>query len=712
MKISKKLPLLVVMSALVANIVLSVIALNNSKSTIIHDSEMHLSSLKESRKGALLNYLDSIREDIVVVAENRQVTTALEEFAVAWRSLEGNPKSRLQDLYITSNPHPTGQKENLDFAPDGSFYSEMHAKHHPWFRKFLRERGYYDIFLFDMQGNLLYTVFKELDYATNLNNGEYKDTDLGNAFRTAASNEAKPSDVFFFDFKPYSPSAGAPASFISTPVFQGDKKIGVLVFQMPIARINKVMAEYAGLGETGQSYIVGQDYLMRNDARGAEESTILKQKIDNEAVRKALAGESGFTQAVSYAGESNFIVYSPFEFLGTRWAMIIEQAEDEIYQPIYDLELEIAISSLLVMIVLTVIGIVLSRNITNPLRDINTALTKIASGDVNFEISGAGRKDEIGDIAKSAVIFKQNAEEKVRLERDKIAAEERAKEEKQIAMKDLADSFESRVQGIISAVAAASTELSHTAELMSKSITKSVDMVQGATSTASETSSNVQSVASATEEMSASVKEISSQIQRSNGLVSDSVKKVEGADSQAAALASASVRVREVTGLISDIAEQINLLALNATIESARAGEAGKGFAVVASEVKNLAGQTERSIHEIQAVIDEMNLASDDIVKSLSAIKDSVNKISESSNSIASAVEEQSAVTNEISRNMQTAAHGTQNISTNLGEASEASNEASESSQQVLAAAIDLSRQSEELDKQVKSFLNEIRTSS
>jgi methyl-accepting chemotaxis protein len=121
----------------------------------------------------------------------------------------------LQRLYIDDNPNPTGSKENLDFAPDGSVYSTIHAQFHPWFRQFLRERGYYDIFLFDTDGNLVYTVFEELDYATNLNTGQWRDSDLGNAFRAAVQTGAG-SDLHFFDFQSYAPSHGAPAAFVST----------------------------------------------------------------------------------------------------------------------------------------------------------------------------------------------------------------------------------------------------------------------------------------------------------------------------------------------------------------------------------------------------------------------------------------------------------------------------------------------------------------
>jgi methyl-accepting chemotaxis protein len=161
--------------------------------------------------------------------------------------------------------------------------------------------------------------------------------------------------------------------------------------------------------------------------------------------------------------------------------------------------------------------------------------------------------------------------------------------------------------------------------------------------------------------------------------------------------------------MISTISGQINLLALNATIESARAGEAGKGFAVVASEVKNLAGQTDKTVAEIQSVVEDMRKASHAIIGALGEIGVSVTSISDATSGVASAVEEQSAVTNEIARNMQTAAQGTQTISDNLNEVRASSTHAGSASEQMLQASQELSRQAEMLNTQVDSFLSRIR---
>lgn len=707
--ISKKMPAQIIASVLISCVVVGFIGTHLAEKALVHEVSSKLEALAAARKSELKHYLKSIQEDLTMAAANQQVHEAVRAFSFAWQELGGNQRETLQQLYTTDNPNALGEKEKLDYAPDGSVYSQAHKKHHPWFRTLLQSKGYYDIFLFDLQGNLVYSVFKELDYATNLNEGEYKGTDLGNAFRAAAAGGD--GDQFFFDFKPYSPSHGAPASFISTPVFDNGRKVGVLVYQMPIDRLNAVMAVYEGLGESGESYIVGKDGLMRSDSRFSEESTILKTKIEGITLDKGLAGETGIEIVADYREINVFSAYQPLDFMGVRWVVLAEQDESEANAPIESLMWDIGLAALIAVIIMGLIGYFVSRGITTPLVKVNTALKQLADGEVDVDIENTDRKDEIGDLATAALVFKENAEQKNAMEAQQKRAELEAIQEKKALMQNLADSFEQRMQGIIQGVAAAATELVQTAEEVSKTVNHSSDVATNASDTAGQTATNVQSVATAVDQMSETVREISSSMQRSNELVTSSVEKVEGADQHAASMAAAAQKVKEVVSLISDISGQINLLALNATIESARAGEAGKGFAVVASEVKNLANQTDRSIQEIEQVIGEMYQASENIVSSLQTIKDSVNDISASSSGVASAVEEQSATTSEISHSMQSASKGTQDITDSLEQVTQAASQANTATNEITSASQELSRQAEQLSKEVGEFLSEIRSS-
>lgn len=342
----------------------------------------------------------------------------------------------------------------------------------------------------------------------------------------------------------------------------------------------------------------------------------------------------------------------------------------------------------------------LQRFIDRKVRNLDSKLTSISGGNLKTDL--VVEFDELDNIM-TTLMSMQAKLAYVENERLSVEREKREMQEK------LAKDFESSVKGIVNIVASAATELSQTARSMVDIINGSARKAGSATDAATITASNVQSVAAAAEELSASVKEISHQFQKTTGLVAESGTKTANADALANALTQSSDRVSNAMEMISEISGQINLLALNATIESARAGEAGKGFAVVANEVKNLAGQTDKSVIEIKGVVEEMRTASHAIIAALSEIKRSVGSISEASSSVASAVEEQSATTNEIARSMQTAASGTQTISSNLVDVSSSSAQAGAAAEQMLQASQELSKQAENLNSQVDNFLNKIR---
>ncbi|MEQ1789515.1 MAG: methyl-accepting chemotaxis protein [Rickettsiales bacterium] len=343
----------------------------------------------------------------------------------------------------------------------------------------------------------------------------------------------------------------------------------------------------------------------------------------------------------------------------------------------------------------------LRRFIKAKIEYVDTKISSISNG--NYKTDIVVPNDETANVVISLQAMQAKLSyaeyEKKEVETDKHNMQEK-----------LANDFEQSVKGIVNIVASAATELSQTAQSMVGIISESAHKATDATSAASVTMSNVQTVASAAEELSASVKEISNQFHKTTQLVAQSGERTANADALANALTLSSDKVSTAMEMISDISGQINLLALNATIESARAGEAGKGFAVVASEVKNLAGQTDKSVVEIKGVVDEMREASKAIISALSEIKTSVGSISEASSSVASAVEEQSATTNEIAKSMQTAATGTQTISSNLTDVSASANQAGAAAEQMLAASQELSKQAESLNTQVDAFLAKIRS--
>ena len=438
----------------------STLSLYSASMAMVSQEHDKLHAIQGLKSEALKSYLASIREDLSVLSKNQTVRQAVYDFQDAWYLLGAGQTEKLQKLYIQDNPNPPGKKEELDFAPDASEYSLKHAQYHPWFRHFLRERGYYDIFLFDVDGNIVYTVFKELDFATNVNRGQWKDTDIGEAFRKAKANP-KGDAQFFFDFKPYAPSNNVPAAFISQPILNENGTLaGVIAFQMPIGRINAIMQSGTGLGEYGESYIVGSDFLMRSDSRfGDKGGKILETKIETDDVKKALAGETGIAHVFDYHGDRVYSAYSPIDFLGIRWANIAYSNQDEIWAPIYDLIYTAEIQIFLMMIVITIIGLLVARTISRPITQMVTAMNEIAQERYETVIPGVDRGDEIGAMAASVQVFKENGLEANRLRLEQEANEKRAIADKKRMMNELADSFDLQVGGSITQLSGAAEKL-------------------------------------------------------------------------------------------------------------------------------------------------------------------------------------------------------------------------------------------------------------
>ncbi|MEM9625708.1 MAG: methyl-accepting chemotaxis protein [Pseudomonadota bacterium] len=414
MSIARKLPLMIVGAGGLVGICVGIAAYLNAAATLKEEAFVRLEALKAGHKQNLTGYLETIEQDLRIIASSDVTREAALDFAEAWDALGERPTETLQRLYIEENPHPTGQKENLDVASDGSDYSKAHAEYHPWFRQVLRERGYYDIFIFDNEGNLVYTVFKELDFATNLVSGKWRDTDLGNAFRAVRDN---PTENFqaFFDFRGYGPSFGAPASFISRPILDKDGSfIGALAFQMPIDHINGLMQEAHGLGETGETFLVGDDFLMRSDSRFSEESTILSRRIETEPVREALAGHHDVTAKVSADGVPVIAAFEPVDFAGVRWALIAQMSRDEIMAPATALAWRIFAITIAALLALSFLGWALAKGIVKPLVGIVDAVASMIKGET-VQVPGSNRNDEIGILARSMDTVYQKGLEAVRL---------------------------------------------------------------------------------------------------------------------------------------------------------------------------------------------------------------------------------------------------------------------------------------------------------
>ncbi|ACB23118.1 methyl-accepting chemotaxis protein [Methylobacterium radiotolerans] len=353
--------------------------------------------------------------------------------------------------------------------------------------------------------------------------------------------------------------------------------------------------------------------------------------------------------------------------------------------------------------------VLVTRGVSRPLRTISAVTQRLAAGDAEVAIPGQERRDEIGALAGSVVVFRDNLVRARALEAETALARADAETQRRAATRAMADAFEQAVGGIVGGVSAAATELEATARSLTGSAADGAGQSGTVASAASDAAANVNTVAAAAEELGSSVQEIGRQVSGSAELARVAVAEATNTVALVQDLSSAAAKVGDVVALISGIAAQTNLLALNATIEAARAGAAGRGFAVVASEVKALAEQTARATEEITGQIGRIQSSTGQAASAIDGIGRRIREIDGVAASIAAAVEQQGAATQEIVRNVAEAAAGTGAVTGTIASLAQSAEETGTAAAQVLGAATEMSRQSEHLGAEVARFLATVR---
>ncbi|TAK48432.1 MAG: methyl-accepting chemotaxis protein [Xanthobacteraceae bacterium] len=452
--------------------------------------------------------------------------------------------------------------------------------------------------------------------------------------------------------------------------------------------------------------MIGRDMNKMNDSDGRNMSTIML-----DAVSKTGAGtvEYNFPKPGMDTPQTKVAYIHKFEPWGwmISTGVYMDDLKAQVYAFIRDM--------LLIVGALTVVGgavsIAVARNISRPIRSVADAMHRLAGGDTTPEVAFTDRVDEVGEVARAALSFKQSLQHIETIEMEKQQSESYAARQRKDDMTKIADRIRSSVGGVVGAMQKLSRSASAATSGMSSSTSQTRERIDASMKDLKVASHDVQSVAGAVTELASSINEISTQSARSNQAAASALAASQGTSATVEKLVGASQRIGDISGLINEIASQTNLLALNATIEAARAGEAGRGFAVVAAEVKNLADQTAKAIGDIDRQVGALREASTNVASAVTQITTTIEGMSEISSSVASAVEEQNVTTAGISASVTRAATGTEGA---IGKISDLPGmaQAMEASSESLAGLMqDIEHQASHLESEIDRLLAELTCS-
>ncbi len=733
------------------------------KTELLNNVEQNLTSQRVLVKSKIDDYFSTIENQLLVMAKSEQTIQATKSFASAFYQYENqyeDSKNRsdvkgyydkefgrvyagkndaninsaqliaplseraaaLQADYIARNKFELGAKDSLNATGSGQAYDDAHGQYHPDFASFVNTFGYYDLFIVDAeQGNVIYSVFKEVDFATNLNDGSFKLSGLANAFKQGA--KISDGEFFLTDFESYKPSYEAPAGFISTPIYDGSRLLAVLIYQMPIDTINQIMIQNAkwvdnGFGESGEVYLVGADETLRSESRFyvespsaygdlmkslnvpeidkilSQETTVTIQNVNSSSAKQALSGNSGFDIIEDYRGVKVLSSYSPVVFGNLKWAILAEIDEEEAFSSINELEKTMTTSTLAGVVVLTtvfsILSMILAAKLIKPLVEIGEYFKKLNSGsaDLTYAIPDSPTP-EVNAISHSFNTFVNR-------------------------LREIIDEVKSN--SLI--VASASEELSVSTGQSSNAAQEQLKQAKDVKEAIREFSLSIESVSEHSQNASEGMSDAKLRTAEDRDLsakASDNINKlvaeVNESASTIAHLKDEVQNINDVLVVINGIADQTNLLALNAAIEAARAGEHGRGFSVVADEVRTLASSTQKSTIDIQDKIKTLTTVAENAVNSMERASNSatqgvelVESVSSGLNNISKNIESLATINHQVATASGEQKTASQIINANVGKVSDASEQLSGAALESKQAAQELANVSNNLQQLVSGF--------
>lgn len=414
-KLSFKIPMMIVMSCLIALVLVLVQVSREYAAIMIAEFKVEMASNIHGHKIQYEQVFKNAAKDLKVFAKSEDTLNAFLELSRAWTAMGPGQDSKIYKYYVTDNPLAKEQRHEYM----GDDWSEYGAKHKVYNRKLndmVSEYGFYDVFFINNNGDIIYSAFKESDFATNLNTGPWKDTDLAKAFRDVKGRSIDDKEaIVFYPFRAYGPSNGAAASFIARPIYNGSEPIGVVAIQLP-TELNNLIEDYTNMEAYDDKYLVNSDGLAISKMRHDPDS-FMKRNIGHlPHVQKALNGEVGTMISKDYEGYDSIAAYNFVDVFGEKIAIVMEKELSEVYKEIYQIIFEIAVQSIVVCSLLAALGYWLSRHLVNSITNINGMISKLAQNQTDFAVVYEDNKSEIGDMARAISVLKNAVEENLLLQ--------------------------------------------------------------------------------------------------------------------------------------------------------------------------------------------------------------------------------------------------------------------------------------------------------
>ncbi len=414
MKIQTRVLLLMISMTTLAMITAIIVSTYLLRESLKSGAQIQLSTVLTMRHSELARHLNDLKLNLDIFTLSDSTVKGISALSKGYVALGKGAQSVLQGKAASSN-NAGGISSHA--ASSFSAYDQAYFKYAPTFHKGSSAYGWEDMYLIDTSGNVVFSILRNSDFATNLVSGPWKDSGLARAVMPLL-HDAVPGMLGFGDFSSYLPRENLLSAFLAMPVFDEEKHqfLGVVAIQFPIKRVNELMHAESGMGETGEAMLVGKDGWLLSNSRFDKFSNILKTQLNSEAVKSVLAGESGQGEMVDYRNHDVIVAYKPLQpFLGAlgdtaHWGVIVKKDKDEVLKDFYDLRLTLLITGGLLALVTLLVSLLGSRSITRPLLDIKEALNKLSKGE-QTAIPGLERSDEIGEMAHAAELFRAMAQE-------------------------------------------------------------------------------------------------------------------------------------------------------------------------------------------------------------------------------------------------------------------------------------------------------------